>query len=288
MTEMKRHFLESGIILVNKPVGFSSNKVVNIVKHHLGAKKCGHLGTLDLEGAGLLPVTVNAATKLFDLFLQKDKTYQATFEFGVETDTLDLAGEVTKRCECNITRAQVEGVCKKMLGKSLQMPPMYSAKKVGGKVAYKEARKGNVLDLKPKEIEIFSIKVLGQKEKNVYNFEISCSSGTYIRCIARDMAKLLSTYGIMHCILRTRCGGFYLKDACTLEELENGKFNLLKCEDVLDFNKIFLDKSQEEKLLFGQAIDTEKADGKYRIFGEKFLGVGKTFQGKLKLDIRLF
>ena len=88
--------MESGIVLVNKPKGISSNKVVNIVKHALKAKKCGHLGTLDLEGEGLLPVTVNKGTKLFDFFLQKDKTYEANFVFGLETDTLDTSGKVVK------------------------------------------------------------------------------------------------------------------------------------------------------------------------------------------------
>ena len=94
MTKRNPTFLDSGILLVNKPVGLSSNKIVNIVKYALDSDKCGHLGTLDLEGAGLLPVTVNKATKLFDYFLNKDKTYETVFVFGIETDTLDMAGQV--------------------------------------------------------------------------------------------------------------------------------------------------------------------------------------------------
>ena len=170
--------LESGIILINKPKGISSNKVVNIVKHTLHAKKCGHLGTLDLEGEGLLPVTVNSATKLFDFFLKKDKTYVTNFVFGYETDTLDTAGKIVKQGEVNFTEQELETAVKSMIGKYMQMPPQYSAKKVGGKVAYKEARSGKKISLTPKEVEITDFKILGKVDENVYRFEITCSSGT--------------------------------------------------------------------------------------------------------------
>ncbi|MGN1201422.1 MAG: tRNA pseudouridine(55) synthase TruB [Candidatus Caccovivens sp.] len=280
--------LDSGILLINKPVGISSNKVVNIVKHHLGAKKCGHLGTLDLEGAGLLPVTVGKATKLFDYFLNKDKTYETVFVFGIETDTLDTSGEVLKQCECHITRQQVGETIKQMIGKQMQMPPQYSAKKVNGKIAYKEARKGNEIELRPKEIEIYDFKLLGELQENVFKFEISCSSGTYIRSIARDLAYKLSTYGSMQCILRTRCGGFYLKDAYTLEDVENGNFNLIKMEDVFDYENILLEESDASSLLNGQKIFYDKENGTYKLFDKnQFLGLGKVENGVLNFALRL-
>ena len=280
--------MESGIILVNKPKGISSNKVVNIVKHKLKAKKCGHLGTLDLEGEGLLPVTVNKGTKLFDFFLQKDKTYEANFVFGLETDTLDTSGKVVKEKEANFTFKELEEAVKNMVGKYNQMPPLYSAKKVNGKVGYKEARNGGTLDLSPKEVEIYDFKILRQIEKNVYRFEITCSSGTYIRSIARDLAYHLGTYGSMQCILRTRCGIFSLKDAYTLDEIEKGDFKIIPCDSVFNLPKITLNEKENFKILNGQVLDYGKKDGEYKLyFDKKFLGLGEVKSGKLKMKLNL-
>ncbi|MDE6583279.1 MAG: tRNA pseudouridine(55) synthase TruB [Clostridia bacterium] len=285
---MENKFNESGIVLVNKPAGISSNHVVNIVKRALGAKKCGHLGTLDLEGAGLLPVTVNNATKLFDYYLKKDKTYETVFIFGFETDTLDTSGQILKQKECDISINQVEKSVKEMIGKQSQMPPLYSAKKVGGKVAYKEARKGNTIELHPKEIEIFDFRVLQKIDKNTFKFEISCSSGTYIRSVCRDLAEKLSTYGSMQSILRTRCGVFCLKDAYSVEDVNNNNFNMLSCEDLFDYDKIVMSKEEIQKLLNGQILHVRNIDGSYRIFGEdKFLGIANVEEGNLKLKLRL-
>ena len=280
--------MESGIILVNKPKGISSNKVVNIVKHKLKAKKCGHLGTLDLEGEGLLPVTVNKGTKLFDFFLQKDKTYEANFVFGLETDTLDTSGKVMKVKEVNFTYSELENAVKGMIGKYAQMPPQYSAKKVNGKVGYKEARKGGTLNLSPKEVEIYDFKILGEVEKNIYRFEITCSSGTYIRSIARDLAYHLGTYGSMQCILRTRCGVFCLKDAYSLDEIESGNFKVIPCDSVFNLPKISLSEKENFKILNGQILDISEKDGEYKLyFGEKFLGIGEVKSGKLKMKLNL-
>lgn len=280
--------MESGIVLVNKPKGISSNKVVNIVKHALKAKKCGHLGTLDLEGEGLLPVTVNKGTKLFDFFLQKDKTYEANFVFGIETDTLDTSGKVMKVKEINFTYSELENAVKGMIGKYAQMPPLYSAKKVNGKVGYKEARKGGTLNLSPKEVEIYDFKILGEVEKNIYRFEITCSSGTYIRSIARDLAYHLGTYGSMQCILRTRCGVFCLKDAYSLDEIESGNFKVIPCDSVFNLPKISLSEKENFKILNGQILDISEKDGEYKLyFGEKFLGIGEVMSAKLKMKLNL-
>lgn len=280
--------MESGIILVNKPKGISSNKVVNIVKHALKAKKCGHLGTLDLEGEGLLPVTVNKGTKLFDFFLQKDKTYEANFVFGIETDTLDTSGKVMKVKEVNFTYSELENAVKGMIGKYAQMPPLYSAKKVNGKVGYKEARNGGTLDLSPKEVEIYDFKILRQIEKNVYRFEITCSSGTYIRSIARDLAYHLGTYGSMQCILRTRCGIFSLNDAYTLDEIESGNFKVIPCDSVFNLPKITLSEKENFKILNGQVLDYGEKDGEYKLyFDKKFLGLGEVKYGILKMKLNL-
>lgn len=279
--------MKSGIVLVNKPTGISSNKVVNIVKHSLKAKKCGHLGTLDLEGEGLLPVTVNGATKLFNYFLNKTKTYETVFIFGFETDTLDTSGEIIKRKECYIQKSDVEKAIKSMIGKYAQMPPLYSAKKVDGKIAYKEARKGNSVELKPKQIEIYDFKLLEEISDNVFKFSITCSSGTYIRSVCRDLAEKLSTYGSMQCILRTKCGKFDIKDAYSLEDIKNGNFKMISCESVFDYSKMSLSDEVVLKLLNGQQIKTNAENGKYKLYSQDgFVGVGDVENNLLKLIMR--
>ena len=279
--------MKSGIVLVNKPTGISSNKVVNIVKHSLKAKKCGHLGTLDLEGEGLLPVTVNGATKLFNYFLNKTKTYETVFIFGFETDTLDTSGEIIKRKECHIQKSDVEKAIKSMIGKYAQMPPLYSAKKVDGKIAYKEARKGNSVELKPKQIEIYDFKLLEEISDNVFKFSITCSSGTYIRSVCRDLAEKLSTYGSMQCILRTKCGKFDIKDAYSLEDIKNGNFKMISCESVFDYSKMSLSDEVVLKLLNGQQIKTNAENGKYKLYSQDgFVGVGDVENNLLKLIMR--
>lgn len=279
---------KSGLVLVNKPEGVSSNKVVNIVKHALGAKKCGHLGTLDLEGAGLLIVTVNSATKLFDFFLNKSKTYETVFVFGFETDTLDLAGKIVKEKPCKLSKEEVGKAAKEMVGDYDQMPPQYSAKKVNGKIAYKEARSGRQVELRPKRVSIFSFKLLKQLDDNKFKFEICCSSGTYIRSICRDLAEKLSTYGSMQCILRTRCGSFSLEDAYSLEDVKNGNFEVLSCESLFDFPKIDLEKVGATKLLNGQFLKLNRENGEYKLFdGKIFLGIGEIKENVLRLKLRL-
>ena len=280
---------KSGVVLVNKPVGMSSNKAVNIVRFALGAKKCGHLGTLDLEGQGLLPVTVNNATKLFDYFLNKDKSYETVFVFGFETDTLDTSGQILKQKACDISKDEIELACKSFIGKYMQMPPQYSAKKVGGQSAYKSARKGQFVELQPKQVEIYAFKLLEKIEKNTYRFSVSCSSGTYIRSLCRDLAERLDTYGSMQCIIRTRCGGFVLEDAFTIQQIENGDFNMISPETVFDYPELKLSNEECEKLYNGQKINKAEKNGNFKLFsGEDFLGIGQVENGSLCFKLRLF
>ncbi len=286
MKEFK--FKESGILLVNKPKGISSNKVVNLVKFKLGAKKCGHLGTLDLEGEGLLPVTINSATRLFDFFLEKDKTYETEFVFGFETDTLDTSGRILKTKEASFSDEDLEREVRAMVGKYMQMPPQYSAKKVNGQVGYKLARKGEKIDLKEKEVEILDFKILKKIDKNKYRFLITCSSGTYIRSVCRDLAYRLGTYGSMQCILRTRCGVFCIEDAFTLDEIENGEFQIIPCQDLFECDSIYLEEDEFFKIKNGQHIQKICQDGKHKIFfKDKFLGVGECQNGEVKMILRL-
>lgn len=277
----------TGIILVNKPRSLSSNTAVNIVKKCVGAKKAGHLGTLDIEAQGLLPVTINSSTKLFDFFLNKDKQYLTTFKFGEATETFDLEGEITKREDVNITIEQVEEALKSFQGKMSQMPPDYSAKKINGKKAYELKRQGKEVILKPKEIIVYNFKLIQQIDKNTFRFLLDCSSGTYVRALCRDLANALSTCGVCYDITRTKCGNFELKDAFSLEEIKSGKYTLISPEKVFDYEKLSLNDADIAKLLNGQFLKIDKSDGNYKIYNNSFIGVGNVKNQLLKLTLRL-
>lgn len=277
----------NGIILVNKESGFSSNQVVGKVKYLLKANKAGHLGTLDVLGRGLLPITLGRGTKLFDYFLNKDKTYQTIFEFGFATTTLDREGEITDKNDVEVSLEQLQNVCQKFIGKQDQLPPIYSAKKINGKKAYELARTGKSVDLKPKQIEIYDLKVLKQIEKNKFLLEVHCSSGTYIRSLCRDIASSLGTFGVMQDILRTKCGSFDIKESFTIEDIEQGKYKIIPLDTVFDYEKLIT--YEADKLLNGQLINTDYQDGIYRIYTDNslFLGIGNVKNKRLKLDMRL-
>jgi tRNA pseudouridine55 synthase len=278
----------NGIILINKERGISSNSVVNKVKHILKCDKAGHLGTLDVLGEGLLPVTLGKGTKLFDMFLSKDKVYRTVFRFGQTTKTLDLEGEITEKDDKIITSEMIEKVLPKFIGKQSQMPPQYSAKKVNGQKAYELARAGIEVELKPKEIEIYSIQLVGQTNFNSFEFIVHCSSGTFIRSLCRDIATALSTYGVMSFIQRTRCGMFDLKDSFTIEDVKNGKFEIIRLDKIFDYQNIVLQDDLTLKLLNGVKIDYEANNGLYKIYSQSnFLGIGEIENNKLKFYLRL-
>ena len=277
----------NGIILVNKESGFSSNQVVGKVKYLLKANKAGHLGTLDVLGRGLLPITLGRGTKLFDYFLNKDKVYQTIFEFGFATTTLDREGEITDKNDVEVSLEQLQNVCQKFIGKQDQLPPIYSAKKINGKKAYELARAGKSVDLKPKQIEIYDLRVLKQIEKNKFLLEVHCSSGTYIRSLCRDIASSLGTFGVMQDILRTKCGSFDIKESFTIEDIEQGKYKIIPLDIVFDYEKLVT--YEADKLLNGQLVNTDYQDGIYRIYTDNylFLGIGNVKNKRLKLDMRL-
>ena len=279
----------NGIILVNKERGISSNKVVNKVKYLLQANKAGHLGTLDVLGEGLLPVTLGKGTKLFDLYLNKDKEYITTFKFGETSTTLDCEGEITDRKDVSVSKTDILNIIPNFIGKINQVPPIYSAKKIAGKKAYQLARNSQITewDLKPKEIEIYDIKLLKCISDNIFQFKVKCSSGTYIRSLCRDMALSLDTYGILLNIIRTKCGDFSLEDAFTLDEIEKGNYKILSLDSLFSYSCLFL---QEEalKLLNGQIINVNREDGLYKgYYNDKFVGIIEIKNHRAKIVLRL-
>lgn len=214
----------NGIININKPEGYSSSDVVikirNFITRQTGFRhKVGHLGTLDPLATGVLPVAVGNATKLFDCYLTKTKTYVAEIFFGATTETLDREGEkIFSDIPFVMPEAsKIISTLESFLGKIIQTPPMFSAIKIQGKRAYKLARDGKFVEMPKREIEIFDIKLLDIADDTI-KFETTCSSGTYIRSLVRDIAEKLGTIGYMSSLVRTKAGEFTLEDSITMDE----------------------------------------------------------------------
>ncbi|MBQ8468750.1 MAG: tRNA pseudouridine(55) synthase TruB [Clostridia bacterium] len=276
-----------GVYCVNKASGENSTYVVSKIKH-ITNEKCGHFGTLDPLASGVLPVAVGKATKLFDYFLTKDKKYFAIAKFGIETDTLDSQGEVVIKNEKQISLSQIQSVINKFIGKIKQVPPQYSAININGERAYELARQGKQAQIKPREIEIFSLSVSDYGE-NMFSFEIHCSAGTYVRTLISDIAKELGTVATTVCIIRRASGKFLLENSYTLSEIESGKAELLSIDKVLDLPIKSLSEEQSKKLLNGQTITTEiKEEQTLCYLNDKPIGICTTKNNSTKIQINLW
>lgn len=249
MSELK------GFINIIKPTGMTSSDVVCKIKKILHMKKVGHLGTLDPAASGVLPVAVGKATKFFDYFLTKDKCYTAVVKFGIQTDTLDSFGNITKvDNNIDISKEMILSKLKNFTGEINQYPPKYSALKVGGKKAYELARDGVEFELKPRKITIFDIKLREKCEKNTYIFDVHCSAGTYIRTLFSDIAESLGTVAFVPTIIRTKSGAFGLNNAITFDELEKNK-SVLEIEDIFsNFKKVEINELVAKKILNGVSV----------------------------------
>lgn len=257
-----------GIIVINKPAGWTSFDVVNKLKYKVKPLKVGHLGTLDPMATGVLLVTIGKATKLFDIMQEKRKTYIATFEFGFETDTLDNTGKETATCDNIPTLNEILGVLPKFIGKISQLPPKYSAKSINGVRAYDLARQNIEFELKPKEVDVYQIKLISY-ENNQLKLEIECGSGTYIRSIGRDIAYELNSLATMTNLVRTKIGYFDLKDCVNIEQINEDLDNqIISVNSVLQFENLNLTNIDKQKLLNGQTIQTGYQDGTYSIVDE--------------------
>lgn len=206
----------NGVLIADKPSGWTSHDVVAAVKKKLGARKVGHLGTLDPLATGVLPLVINRATRFARFLDGGSKVYLATMELGVETDTYDRDGQVISRRDVAVSEEEILKVFASFSGRIKQIPPMYSSKKRNGVPLYKLARKGVVVEREPKEIEIFENTVTGISLPFV-EFRVVCSKGTYIRTICHDAGRLLGCGGILTSLRRLGCGEFSASEAITPE-----------------------------------------------------------------------
>lgn len=210
-----------GILIINKPAGPTSHDIVSAVRKKLGIKKVGHAGTLDPMACGVLVVLVGKATKLSSLFLSSDKTYIAKIRLGILTDTLDLAGKVKSVCDVpDFTEKHIDDVLAAFEGEVLQVPPMYSAKKVKGRKLYEMARKGIEVERKPEKVTIYEIKRLKYLKPDI-TVRISCSKGTYIRSLADDIGKVFGCNACIAELQRVKSGEFSISGAIPFEELKS-------------------------------------------------------------------
>ncbi|MCH5146922.1 MAG: tRNA pseudouridine(55) synthase TruB [Clostridiales bacterium] len=280
----------TGFINVNKRQGTSSAQEVAKIRR-LTNTPCGHMGTLDPMASGVLPVAIGNAARLFDYFLGKNKTYIATFKFGVDSDTLDTTGEITFQGGRIPTAIEISDVLNEFTGEVEQLPPKYSAKCINGKRGYQLAREGVEFELSPKKVTIHGIKLLQNISADEYSFEIECGGGTYIRSIARDLGVRLGTSAIMSSLVRTKSGPFTLDNSVQSNLLspQNMDDYIIKTQDVLSFESIYPSETEAKKLLNGLSVVSERADGIYKFFNTdgSFYGLAEVKQKVLKVRTKL-
>ena len=261
-----------GILNVNKEAGFTSHDVVAKLRGILHQKKIGHTGTLDPAATGVLPVCIGKATKVCSLLTDKDKSYRAACRLGIETDTLDMTGEITGESDYGfVTEHQIVETVSSFLGQIKQVPPMYSAVKVGGKRLYELAREGKAVERKERTVFIHEINVTDiDLRQGVFTFDVTCSKGTYIRSLCSDIGKRLGTLAVMDSLVRTRVSVFSIEDAVTLGEIEEmynsdaGAFQKhLHTVDSLfeDYPKLYIRKECSKKLENGNPLSEEDFTG---------------------------
>ncbi len=279
----------NGILLINKPIHYTSHDVVAICRKYYNQKRIGHTGTLDPEATGLLPICLGKATRLVEYIQSAYKVYEVEMVLGYATDTYDSTGKRTCESDLTVTETQIAEVISSFTGTIDQIPPMYSAIKNQGKKLYELAREGIVIERKPRRVEIKSISDIQIRENKLVSFTVNCSSGTYVRSLCHDIGIKLGTYGTMTNLKRTRVGEFDLSQTIDLKTIKDKKFsddkktfhmpmeNAVKHLPKLSFNE-----SKKKAIINGQRIynireNMAKVD--YAVFIEKeFIGIGRVFE----------
>ena len=286
-----------GIVTILKPPGMTSSNVVYDVRKIFSEKRAGHLGTLDPAAAGVLPVCLGRATRLFDILVDKDKEYVFEAAFGIQTDTQDACGTVTTRDARTVEREELVGILPEFIGEQMQTASIYSALKVDGKKMYDLARAGEAITPKTREICIHELELLAQTGENRFLIRAVCSRGTYIRSLCESIAARLDTIAFVPFLLRTRSGPFSLAQAKTPAELSEAKANgtladtLTSCEEATAFlPELRLDADRMTPTKNG--LDTHvrgATDGLVRAYAaDSFLGIGEVQRERFRLTIHLY
>jgi len=281
----------NGILLLDKPIGMTSNAALQTVKRLFKASKAGHTGNLDPLATGLLPICFGEATKISGFLLDSDKRYIGTCKLGIRTRTADAEGEILEtRPVGDISERQVQAVLEGFVGQIEQVPPMYSAVKVNGTPLYKLAREGKEIERKSRRVTIYEVNLL-RLEGDELEIDLRCSKGTYVRTLAEDIGEILGCGAHLSALRRTASGPFELEHAVTLPELEHLAENNLEALDELllpmeealsDWPMVNMSKNTAYYLQQGQAVQIPKAPttGLVRLHRDdgKFLGIGQILE----------
>lgn len=282
--------MASGIIIIDKPQGWTSQDVAARLRRVFGTRRVGHGGTLDPMATGVLPVMVGRATRGAAFLENARKQYMATLRLGLLTDTEDTTGTVLEIRPVTVGREDVEAMFRRFLGRQMQVPPMYSAVKVDGKKLYTLARQGQHIERAPRPIEIYRLELVQVQDRD-YTFLVDCSKGTYIRTLCKDIGLALGCGGTMAALRRTQAGAYSLDDAisleCLLDMAEAGDpvERLLRPVDSLfpHCPKVELSPKQERICRNGGVFSTALPSGDYRLYGGgEFLALARCAGGEMK------
>ena len=280
--------MANGILIVDKPAGWTSMDVCAKLRGIFHEKRVGHGGTLDPMATGVLPVFIGRATRAVEFAEKSDKEYTAGLKLGVITNTQDTSGQVLEERLVQIRQKQLEEALEKFRGDIQQIPPMYSAIKIGGKKLYELARKGREVERPARPVSIKSLEIMEKQGEDLYIIRVRCSKGTYIRTLCHDIGQALGCGGCMASLRRTMAAGFSLEDAVTLEQIQAAAdpASLIRPVDCLfrDRKSLPLSPSAEKKVRNGMtAVLPSLAPGEYRAYsqGGEFLALCQAKDGKL-------
>lgn len=282
-----------GLLVINKPSGVTSFFAVSKIRKITHEKRVGHTGTLDPMATGVLPVLIGRSCALSDYILHTKKVYDAEFELGITTDSFDITGNILKTSNNIPDFLKVQKTIMGFVGRYLQYPPIYSAKKVGGKKLYEIARSGGTAEIKPQEVNIIKIENIRAKSDRVISFTVTCEAGTYIRSLVSDIGERLSCGATLTKLCRTQNGVFNISQAVNLEDIteENIKSFLTPAENALPFYKsVSVSGRQAVRFFNGGALDINRllidnpAVGEiYKVsYNGSFIGLGKILEQSLK------
>lgn len=247
--------MNNGLLVIDKPSGYTSRDIVNLVARFLNTSKVGHCGTLDPIATGVLVVAVNDGLKILEFMKNDTKEYIATVKMGILTDTLDITGKVTKEKKYFLDISKLTNAINSFKGKYWQEVPLYSSVKVNGKRLYKYARENEEVVLPKREVEILDIELLDVNHDE-FSFRTTVSKGTYIRSLIRDIGEKINIPCTMNSLRRVRQGDFSLDDAITLEDIENNRFKFISIERAfLGYHVEIVDDFLESKILNGSILD---------------------------------
>lgn len=285
--------LANGILIIDKPAGWTSMDVCAKLRGMFHEKRVGHAGTLDPMATGVLPVFIGRATRAVEFAADSDKEYIAGLKLGVVTNTQDTTGEIVEEHPVEVSGEQLRGVLERFTGNIEQIPPMYSAIKVNGKKLYELARKGKEVERKPRPVTIHALELLGWPDTGEdFTLRVVCSKGTYVRTLCHDIGQALGCGGCMSSLRRVKAAGFTLADSVTLEAVQNavdrgeGESLLLPVDAYFAGLPMLALKNAgaEKKIRNGAALKApDIPDGEYRVYGmdKTFLALGKAADGTL-------